>query len=100
MKVTEYMYIHIAVSTKVDHLTDLSFVKFSYEYLLASLKLERKTIMEVTKSRPLNDVNTFKVNHPLWAGPRTWQTFVRKTHMKHIYTSKQHKIQIHMNKSN
>ena len=67
--------------------------------ILASIaELERDT--EISKSRPLNDVDTFKVDHPLWVEPGTWQTFVQKTHMKHVYTNKQHGIQLHTNKSN
>ena len=36
----------------------------------------------------MNDVNTFKVDHPLWAGPtcRTWQTFhTENTHETRSY---------------
>ena len=44
--------------------------------LVSIAELERVTIYtEVTKSRPLNDVNAFEVDHPLWARPRTWPTF-------------------------
>ena len=64
----------------------------SLKFLVSIAELERNTIyVEVTKSQPLNDVN---VDHPLWAGPRTWRTHETRIYQQTTW------IQLHTNKSN